>query len=62
MQSTAKDKDEGESDNVRVTVRCRPLNPDEVAAGRRTVVKVDQLRGEVLLQVGVATTRSRLDM
>lgn len=49
LQSTAKDKEE--SDNVRVAVRCRPLNPDEVSAGRQVVVKVDQLRGQVHLQV-----------
>lgn len=37
---------------MRVAVRCRPLNPDEVKDGRGVVVSVDQLRGEVTVQVG----------
>ena len=41
-----------EKDNVRVAVRCRPLNPDEVQGGRGVVVTVDQLRGEVSVKVG----------
>ena len=39
-------------DNVRVAVRCRPLNPDEVLANRQSVVRVDHLRREVKVQVG----------
>ena len=37
-------------DAVRVAVRCRPLNHDEVKAGRSVVVKVDQLRGQVAVR------------
>lgn len=38
-------------DTVRVAVRCRPLTPDEVKAGRGVVVRVDQLNGEVAVSV-----------
>jgi len=34
-----------------VAVRCRPLTPDEVKAGRGVVVRVDQLNGEVAVSV-----------
>lgn len=36
-----------EVDNVRVTVRCRPLNEKEVSQGCKQAVKVDEVRGTV---------------
>lgn len=47
----AQKEGEGDSDNVRVAVRCRPLVPSEVKAGRGVMVMVDQLRGEVTVKV-----------
>ncbi|XP_070554370.1 kinesin-like protein KIF3A isoform X2 [Ptychodera flava] len=38
-----KDKD----DNVRVVVRCRPMNEKEIAQGCNTTVKVDRVSGQV---------------
>ena len=36
-----------DSDNVRVVVRCRPMNQKEVASGCAQVVKVDESRGSI---------------
>ncbi|KAI0232495.1 Kinesin-like protein KIF3A [Lamellibrachia satsuma] len=36
-----------EADNVRVVVRCRPLNEKEVANGNQMAVKVDEIRGSI---------------
>lgn len=37
-------------DNVRVVVRCRPLNEKEVSEGRKEVVKVDSMRGSITVK------------
>ena len=46
-------------DAVRVAVRCRPLTPDEVKAGRVVVVRVDQLKGEVAVSVPQHRSKER---
>ncbi|KAK7097398.1 kinesin-like protein KIF3A isoform X2 [Littorina saxatilis] len=37
-------------DNVRVAVRCRPLNEKEIQQGCKMVVKVDEMRGQVTVK------------
>ncbi|KAI8503019.1 Kinesin-like protein kif3a [Branchiostoma belcheri] len=41
------DKKERDSDNVRVVVRCRPMNEKEVREQYKQVVKVDEVTGQV---------------
>ncbi|TGZ58725.1 hypothetical protein CRM22_009476 [Opisthorchis felineus] len=38
-----------DSDNVKVAVRCRPLNQKELAAGCKSVTMIDELTGSVVL-------------
>ncbi|XP_065886082.1 kinesin-II 85 kDa subunit-like [Dysidea avara] len=38
-----------ESDNVRVAIRCRPLNDKEEASNCQVVAKINRLRGEVTI-------------
>ncbi|KAG5445899.1 Kinesin-like protein kif3a, variant 2 [Clonorchis sinensis] len=38
-----------DSDNVKVAVRCRPLNQKELAAGCKSVIMIDELNGSVVL-------------
>jgi len=38
-----------ESDNVRVAIRCRPINDKEKAANCQVVAKINRLRGEVTI-------------
>lgn len=37
------------SDNVQVAIRCRPLSGSEEKAGHSVVVRLDSVRGEVML-------------
>ena len=37
------------SDNVQVAIRCRPLSASEEKAGHSVVVRLDSVRGEVML-------------
>lgn len=37
------------SDNVQVAIRCRPLSAGEEKAGHCVVVRLDSVRGEVML-------------
>lgn len=46
MQNVSKD-----SDKVRVVVRCRPLNTDEVSTNCKVLVQVDEQRGSITVQV-----------
>ncbi|XP_035682525.1 kinesin-like protein KIF3A isoform X4 [Branchiostoma floridae] len=41
------DKKERDSDNVRVVVRCRPMNEKEVREQYKQVVKIDEVTGQV---------------
>lgn len=45
------------ADKVQVAVRCRPLTPKEEKEGRRSVVKVDELRRQVHVQAADAPGR-----
>ena len=47
------------ADNVQVAVRCRPLSVEEEKAGHRVVVKIDSLRGEVVLAPPTTKTGHR---
>ena len=38
-----------ESDNVRVAIRCRPLSDKEKESSCQIAVKINRLRGEVLI-------------
>ena len=38
-----------ESDNVRVAIRCRPLSDKEKESSCQMVVKINRLRGEVMI-------------
>lgn len=40
-------KPEGEADNVRVVVRCRPLSEQEQQQGRSSVVNIDGLKNAI---------------
>ena len=40
-------KPKGEVDNVRVAVRCRPMGEKELRTNCKSIVNVDQTRGEV---------------
>ena len=40
-------------DNVRVVVRCRPLNEKEVSQGFNSIVTVDEMRGTIQVRSGV---------
>ncbi|CAD5114844.1 DgyrCDS3880 [Dimorphilus gyrociliatus] len=40
---------DGKSDNVRVIVRCRPLNSTEISNGNQMTVKIDSVRGALIL-------------
>ncbi|XP_046354192.1 kinesin-like protein KIF3A isoform X1 [Haliotis rufescens] len=42
-----KTKSMKETDNVRVAVRCRPLNEKEISTGCKTMVKVESVRGTI---------------
>ncbi|KER22051.1 hypothetical protein T265_14950, partial [Opisthorchis viverrini] len=42
-------KHSDDSDNVKVAVRCRPLNQKELAAGCKSVTMIDELTGSVVL-------------
>ena len=46
-----RDRDGGTSDNVKVSVRCRPMVEKEQREGHRGVVRVDRLRREVTVQL-----------
>ena len=37
-------------DNVRVVVRCRPLNDKEVGQGFKSIVNVDEMRGTLQVE------------
>ncbi|XP_076811418.1 kinesin-like protein KIF3A [Clavelina lepadiformis] len=38
------------ADNVRVVVRCRPINDKETSAGHEQAVRVDEVRGQISVQ------------
>ncbi len=40
----------GKDDNVRVAIRCRPLNETEIKNGNKEVVQMDQVSGQVIVQ------------
>lgn len=37
-----------EVDNVRVAVRCRPMNDTESTNGNKSIVTVDRTKGEII--------------
>lgn len=43
-----------ETDNVRVIVRCRPMNSEEQEKKHKTAVKVDEVRGSITLSNATA--------
>eukprot|EP00047_Mylnosiga_fluctuans_P024708 m.168525 g.168525 ORF g.168525 m.168525 type:complete len:760 (-) comp9910_c1_seq9:718-2997(-) len=49
-QPTMATKAEEGKDNVRVVVRCRPLNSTEIGQGCRMIVKMDNARGMVSIE------------
>ena len=38
-----------DTDNVRVIVRCRPMNDKEKGSGHKMAVKVDEVRGSITI-------------
>lgn len=48
--STAMEKQQRDSDNVHVTVRCRPLSETEISQGHAAVVDCDSVRGTVTIK------------
>ena len=47
LESKLEDNAKGEVDNVIVAVRCRPLSDDEISDGYTSVVKVDEVNGQI---------------
>lgn len=48
------DHPQGEIDNVRVAVRCRPLSEQEESQGCKVAVNVDQSRGDITGKIPTA--------
>ncbi|XP_032811281.1 kinesin-like protein KIF3A isoform X1 [Petromyzon marinus] len=44
------EKSDSGGDNVKVVVRCRPINGKETGAGHRMAVLVDEMRGQIAVQ------------
>lgn len=49
MSTADKTEIEKSSDNVQVAIRCRPMSLSEEKAGYSVVVRVDSVKGEVIL-------------